>query len=206
MKALVSLILAVMSLTAAATLPVTLSFRQNDDPRIGGLLGILDACQIIADIHADSTDARYYQLWMVALREGIADRTMMGFVPVKPDSTSVCITVMAHDSVTVNVYVTPATSGRFTLSLPSSRCLLIDCVNRDGYECGDTIPLMAYSPGIHRQVNLGNGKLVDAFDICGLRYSGVHPSRWHERFGIPAYIYFEAVPVKRIEIDGMVIK
>lgn len=206
MKTLISLILAVMSLTATAALPVTLSFRQNDDLKIGGLLGVLDACQITADIHADSIDARYYQLWMVASREGVIDRTMMGFVPVTPDSTSVCITAMAHDSMTVNVYVVPATSRRFTVSLPSSGCLLIDCVNKDGYERGDTIPLMAYSPGIHSQVNLGNGKLADVYDICGLRYSEVHPSQWHERFGIPYYLYFEAIPVTRIEIDGVVIK
>lgn len=105
---------------------------------------------------------------------------------------------MATDSASATLYVMPHSTNCKKLSIPTGNCLLIDCRHDDGYERSDAIPLMAYSPGIHRNFDMGDGKVLEGFDICGLRYSQVHPSEWHERFKIPAYVYFEVIPVNKI--------
>ena len=198
MKKLFALLLAAMSLTMMATGPDTLTFRQNDNTEISGILGVLNACQITADVHDDSISAKYYELSAVTVIDGHETRERLGIINTSPDSTSICITVMATDSASAMVYVMPHSTTRKKISVPTDNCLLIDCCHDEGYERGDTITLMAYSPGIRRKFDLGDGKVVDAFDICGLRYSQVHPSEWHERFKIPSYVYFEAIPVNKI--------
>ena len=188
-----------ISAISSAQNPVKTSFRQNDDMQLSGLLGLLDACQITATIHYDDNDARYYELWLVEQHNGKTTRHILGFAPVMPDSTSICVTTMAADSATVNVYVTPSNTRRLACSIPTGNALLIECHNEKGYEYGDTIPLMAYSTGHMKKYDLGNGNMVDSFDICGVRYSGLHPSQWQSKFNITNSLYIEAVPVKEMD-------
>lgn len=199
MKTLFLFILTLISLGAMAAGPVTLTFRQNDNAQHDGFLGVLDACQITADIHTGPSHPKYYKLSMVTSIDGNETRSVVGYVNARPDSTSICVTIMATDSATAMIYVTPRCASRQKFSMPTANCLLIDCDYKEGYEPGDTIPLMAYSTGILRKFDLGNGTITNAYDICGLRYSQLHPSKWHEQFKIPAYTYIEAIPTDKIE-------
>ena len=45
---------------------------------------------------------------------------------------------------------------------------------------------------------LRNGGAVDAFYVCGLRFSKIDPSRWKEEYNLSDYLYFEAIPVKEM--------
>lgn len=177
---------------------ITTSFPHNVDIEYRGLLGILNTCQESATIHYPGDEYKYYELYMTVNRDGDCRKTFMGFVNISQDSTTICFTAMAEDSTSCKIYITPTMRPVCKVEIPTEQCLLIECVNEDGYEIGDTIPLMAYSQGIYKQINMGNGKIVNGYDICGLRYSKVHPARWHDTFNIPDYIYFEAVPVKEI--------
>lgn len=180
---------------------VTIGFHQKyDDVQFMGLLGLIDACQVTATIHADSIDAKFYELWMVKNNEGIETRSLYGYMPLRPDSTDICITVMAVDSLNAKVYVTPQITTGKMVSMPTNNCLLIECVNKNGYIAGDTIPLMAYSTG-HFTKHRINGTVFDAMDVCGVRFSEIHPSKWYEKFNIKDFIYFEVVPVKEIDYN-----
>lgn len=176
-------------------------FNQKfNDLQFMGLLGVIDACQVTATIYADSIDAKFYELWMVKNNKGAETRSLFGFIPVQPDSTDICITVMAIDSLCAKVCVTPVGSGSRKVMMPTYQCLLIECVNKTGYAVGDTIPLMAYSTGHFTKRSI-NGNVFDAMDVCGVRFSGIHPSKWYEKFNIKDFIYFEVVPVKEIDYN-----
>lgn len=189
-----------MSILSAQSRIETMFNQKFNAPQFMGLLGVVDACQVTATIRADSIDAKFYELWMVKDNEGVETRSLFGFIPVQSDSTDICITVMAADSLSAKVYVTPAISVSKKVSMPTSQCLLIECVNKTGYAVGDTIPLMAYSTGHFTKRSI-NGTVFDAMDVCGVRFSGIHPSKWYEKFNIKNFIYFEVVPVKEIDYN-----
>lgn len=177
---------------------VTISFPFNDNIEHRGLLGILDAYQKVANLHTTNDSYKFYKILMTVSRDGTNESLTLGYVPVSPDSTSICITVMAVDSTTCRVYLAPGAVSPVTVSLSTKMCLLIDYSHEDGYNVGDTVPMMAYSTGFHRRFKLDNGEMADGYDICGLRYSGVNPAYWHSKFDLKDYIYFEAVPIKEI--------
>lgn len=96
------------------------------------------------------------------------------------------------------IYVCDAGYLREPLLIDTKDCLLISCKSDQKYVQSDTIPLAAYTKGIVQKIDLGNGKMMENMDLCGLRYSNVLPSEWHKVFNLQSYIYFEAIPVKEI--------
>lgn len=177
---------------------VTFDYKNNLETQ--GLIGLLDADQLKATLHLKGGDFKFYEVLMTSIRNGKKEyHRIIGFLPIMPDSTQLCVTTMAVDSMNCIVYVSPSIGAKIKVEMPTNQCLLIDYRNEDGYTPGDTIPLMAYSTGICKEMDLGNGHTVKAHDICGLRFSKIPLSEWHKTFNIPSYIYFEAVPVKSID-------
>ncbi len=169
----------------------------SDNPEIENLLSLMDASQATATIYADSLDAKFYAVWMTNYSGDEATRILVGYVPVEPDSTRITISAMAKDS--LNVKVNIVGSSRQTVSLPAtSSHSLVGCGSERIYNTCDTIPLMAYTTGIPTKYRLGNGDMIDAFYVCGIRDTKEHPSRWKQLYRLPDFLYFEAIPVKDI--------
>ncbi len=203
----ITLLFAVLATSWAVSVSqnkISTSFPNNTDLEYRGLLGVLNTSQQSVTIHYKGDDYKYYELYMTVNREGICSKTFMGFVRMDKDSTTICFTALAADSTLCKIYITPEVRQVCNVELPIGQSLLIECVNADGYSIGDTIPLMAYSPGISKQFDFGNGTKTNVYDICGLRDSKVHPARWHETFNIANYIYFEAVPVKELNFRTLI--
>ena len=198
-KFLLIALTAVAVVVAVAQSRVSVSFRNCDDLAMRGLLGVMNGYQITATVHTDSLDARFFEMWLVKSHDGKLSRRLIGFTPVQKDSTEICFTVMAVDSLNAWLSVDPCGGHRTGLNIPTFNCLLIECVSRDGYAAGDTIPLMAYSPGRATKYDLGNGLIADAYDICGVRNSCLHPKKWYSEFGISDLYYIEAIPVREID-------
>ena len=176
---------------------VNVSFKNSDDPSVISMLRAFDGYQVKATISGGNNDARFYELWLVKNHDDCISKTFYGFVPAATDSTDIVFTSIVSDSLAA--FLSTSVTARCAMKLPTASCLLIELVKNEGYAQGDTIPLVAYSTGKPTKYDLGKGNVVEGFDICGVRYSGVHPSQWYARFGIRDCYYIEAVPVKEID-------
>lgn len=180
---------------------VTVKFKEyTENTEIASILSLLDASQVKATLYADSIDASYYEIWMVEQSDNDSKRTKIGYKLIEPDSTQIIFTSLPKDSLNAVFSLSRLSSGapRVTASIVTANHLLIGCDYEWEFSKNDTIPLVVYSTGIHRKYDLGNGQILDGFDICGLRYSKVRPSNWKEEYGLSDYLYFEAIPVKEI--------
>ena len=124
-------------------------------------------------------------------------RELLGYCGINPDSanTSITITAMAKDSLNVLICLG---SNRKTVNIPTDAHALVGCDFNWTFNETDTIPLMAYTTGIPQQFKI-DGKLFKGYNICGLRYSKLHPSNWKEKYNdLPDFIYFEAIPIKEL--------
>lgn len=84
------------------------------------------------------------------------------------------------------------------IAMPTRNCILMETLPPHAYAPVDTIPLIAYTKGHETSVEI-NGQEMTGIDFCGVRYSGKHPSEWHQAFGIKDYIYFELILSPRKE-------
>ena len=181
--------------------PITVKFQESPaSMEVAGILKLLDASQVTATLYADSMDARYYAIWMVENKYGNVNRTRIGYIPISSDSTKVAFTALAKDSLNADISIVHINAGRprVNVSLPTSDHMLIGCDFEWNFNENDTIPLVSYATGIPMNYDLGNGEVVDAFYVCGLRFSKIHPSKWKEEYNLPDYLYFEAIPVKEM--------
>lgn len=196
------LLLFVLAVTFAKN-PITVKFQESPESmEVAGLLELLDASQVTATLYSDSLDARHYEIWMVEHKDGNVNRTRVGYRLIEPDSTKLTFTAIAKDSLNAYisiVYINGA-KQRETVSLSTTHHMLIGCDYEWNFNENDTIPLVSYATGIPMKYTLGNGEVVDAFHVCGLRYSKIHPSRWKDEYNLSDYLYFEAIPVKEMSL------
>ncbi len=184
---------------AFAKKPITVKFKERtDNVEVAGLLGVLDAYQITTTLYADFIDADFYAIWMVNCKGDEKERSLIGYTYITPDSTTFSITAMPIDSLNLAVYVSHCSSLRRVVSVPTTNRLLVSCNFEWEFNTGDTIPLMAYTTGIPTKFDYGDGKVVEGVDICGLRYSKILPLEWQQKYDLPDYIYFEAIPTKEM--------
>lgn len=199
MRKLTTLTLLLFFFIAIAKNPIRVELKEgSEDIQMRGLLGALGASQVTANIFTDSIDARFFAIWMVNCKDEEKERTLIGYHYITPDSTTLTITTLPKDSMHLAIFVCDAGFLREPLQIDTKDCLLISCKSDRDYVQSDTIPIAAYTKGIVQKIDLGNGKVMENSDLCGLRYSNVHPSEWHKEFKLQSYIYFEAIPVKEI--------
>lgn len=199
MRALIALVVLLVGISVCGGNRLTLDFKEHtDNIEFEGMLALADASQVIVTIKSDSISAKYFQVFMVTSHNGEATTQSIGFMPVLGDSTRICFTAMSKDSATAIFSIAPKVCGRQIVSTPTSRHMLIGCDFKREYAETDTIPLVGYSTGIPKHFDLGNGEIIEGWDICSVRYSGVDPAMWGRHFGFSDYVYFEAVAVKDI--------
>lgn len=200
------LVVSALFLSVLAVKPITVKYQEySENAEIAGILRVLDASQVTATIYADtdSLTAKYYEIWMVERNSSETKRTKVGYQIIEPDSTKLTITAIARDSLNAVISFVGLTTGspRVQVSVPTENHLLVGCDFEWMFSNNDTIPLVGYATGIPVKYDLGNGKFLEGFNICGIRYSKVRPFNWREEYGLPDYLYFEAVPVKEINYD-----
>ncbi|MDE6380235.1 MAG: hypothetical protein K2L11_07160 [Muribaculaceae bacterium] len=193
-----------LSMAAASEKPydaITVNFKEyTENPEFAGILKALDASQVTATLYADSLDATHYEIWMVECSGRENKRTKIGYKLIEPDSTKITFTAVPKDSINVSFSFMRISSGapRMTASIATDNHILIGCDYGWEFNQNDTIPLVEYSDGIHKEFDFGNGQILEGLDICGLRFSKVNPLKWKEDYGLSDYLYFEAIPVKEM--------
>ena len=204
MKKILLTFIVLLSVAALAKGPVTVNVKEgSDNTEVQSFLELFDAGVATVTIYADSIDAAYYAIWMVQQTGNRSARRFMGYKYVTPDSTRFSITTMPKDSATVIVNVSNCSGAhRQTVAVPTAEHMLVACHFGREYCAADTIPLVAYTTGIPTKFDLGDGKTADGWYICGLRDSNVHPSQWKDRYHLPDYLYFEAIPVTKLDFSS----
>ncbi len=198
------LLFVAMFLITSAKQPVSVSFKEHiENEEIACLLQLLDASQVTATLYSDSLDAKYYEIWMVERIGKESKRTKLGYKEIEPDSTKITFTAAAKDSLNAIISLFHINPGkrRVNIKIPTTNHLLIGCDYEWKFEENDTIPLVGYSTGIPQKFDMGNGNIIEAFYICGLRFSKVSPYKWKDEYDLSDYIYFEAIPVKEMKFD-----
>lgn len=209
-KYFIAIVLTAASLLAMAAThekndcTITVKFQESpENAEIAGILGILDASQVTATFYAESLDAQYYEIWMVERRSSCHKRTKIGYKKIESDSTKLTFTAVAKDSLNAIISIVHLSTGspRVNVAIPTADHQLIGCDFEWRFNENDTIPLVGYSTGIPQKFKLGNGQIYDGFHICGIRFSKINPYNWKEKYDLPDYLYFEAIPVKEINYD-----
>lgn len=175
---------------------VVTAFEYPEDDYVVYLNRFLNIGMIKAVVCGDSLANREYDIELVVCRDGDFERkNLTEGLNFTARSDSLAFYFIAQplspDKVRVEFY--GPLGHKEEIVIDTTNSLLIEPERSAGYGYGESIPLMAYSPGILQEVEI-NGKIFQGMDVCGVRYSEIPPSEWHDKFGIKDYLYFELVP------------
>lgn len=73
----------------------------------------------------------------------------------------------------------------------TDRCILMETIPEKRLTTGDGIPVAAFCQGEPIEIPLPDGKVLKGLHYCSVRDGHLHPSKWHERFKLKDYLYFE---------------
>lgn len=175
---------------------ITTSFEYPEDDYVLYLNRFLNIGMIKTVISGDSLENKVYDIDLVVCRNGVFERKNLtdnlNFTA-RSDSLSFYFIAqpLSPDKVKVEFY--GPLGHKEEIDIDTTNSLLIEPENATGFSYDENIPIMAYSPGIIQEIEI-NGKIYKGMDVCGVRYSEIPPSEWHEKLGIQNYLYFELVP------------
>ncbi len=72
----------------------------------------------------------------------------------------------------------------------AGQCILMETYTDGVISTRDTIPVMAFCPGVRRRIETAEGA-SEGINYCAVRDARLHPSKWYEFFGLEEYIYLE---------------
>lgn len=70
-------------------------------------------------------------------------------------------------------------------------CILLEPFPEKELTVADAIPVMAFCQGEPIEIPMKDGTVLKGLHYCHVRDSHLHPSKWHERFKLKDYLYFE---------------
>lgn len=73
----------------------------------------------------------------------------------------------------------------------SDRCMLMETYPERTPTTDDAIPVAAFCQGEPIEVPLPDGSVFRGLHYCSVRDGHLHPSKWHDRFRLKDYLYFE---------------
>ena len=177
---------------------ITTSFEYPEDDYVLYLTRFLDIGMIKTVVSGDGLENREYDIELVVCRDGDFERkNLTDNIAFSSRSDSLAFYFIAQpiapDKVKVEFY--GSLGHKEDIEIDTKNCLLIEPENPNGFSYEESIPIMTYSPGIIQEVEI-NGAVYQGMDVCGVRYSEIPPSEWHDKLGIKNYLYFELVPKK----------
>lgn len=73
----------------------------------------------------------------------------------------------------------------------TDRCMLMETYPEQTLTTDDAIPVAAFCQGEPFEIPLPDGSVFRGLHYCSVRDGHIHPSKWHERFRLKDYLYFE---------------
>lgn len=179
---------------------ITVRFEYPEDDYVLYLNRFLNIGMIKTEIIGDSLANKCYDIDLVVCRNGEFEKVNLteniNFISSSDTISFYFISQpLSQDKVKMEFY--GSLGHKEEIEIDTRNALLIEPENNAGYSYEENIPIMTFSPGIIQELEI-NGKVLQGMDVCGIRYSEIQPSQWHDKFGIKNYLYFELVPkIKR---------
>ena len=175
---------------------LTVSFEYPEDEYVLNLNRFLNIGMIKTIVRGNSLKNKEYDIELVICRNGDIERKNLteniNFIS-RSDTLSFYFISQPLSANKVKVEFYGSLGHKEEIEIDTTDALLIEPENTNGFCCEGSIPLMTFSPGIIQDVEI-NGKIYQGMDVCGVRYSEIPPSEWHDKLGIRNYLYFELVP------------
>lgn len=73
----------------------------------------------------------------------------------------------------------------------TDRCILMETFPEQTPTTDKAIPVAAFCQGEPIEIPLPDGSVFRGLHYCSVRDGHLHPSKWHERFKLKDYLYFE---------------
>ena len=73
----------------------------------------------------------------------------------------------------------------------TDRCMLMETFPEQTPTTDDAIPVAAFCQGEPIEIPLPDGSVFRGLHYCSVRDGHIHPSKWHKRFRLKDYLYFE---------------
>ena len=73
----------------------------------------------------------------------------------------------------------------------TDRCILMETFPEQTPTMDEAIPVAAFCQGEPIEIPLPDGSVFRGLHYCSVRDGHLHPSKWHERFRLKDYLYFE---------------
>ncbi len=117
-------------------------------------------------------------------------------LPMIGDSSAIYFGVRPVNVDSIYVVIDGPFSTRFGIRVNTENHILMETYGSLPFSVADTIPLIAYSTGIVKELSY-KGQVVKNINYCQLRDARLHPSKWYEKYGIDDFIYYDIIFLPR---------
>ena len=181
--------------TAAAQEPVTVTFSnpvQQESTFIQASADLQGICAL-KTLVTGKIAGKHYRLDLVHVADG---KELLR----TPMNESVCASdtleffLAAHSIGTDSVHIafrSPVTRLCALGISGTDRCMLMETFPEQTPTTDDAIPVAAFCQGEPIEVPLPDGSVFRGLHYCSVRDGHLHPSKWHERYRLKDYLYFE---------------
>lgn len=189
MKGLFLLFLAFLAFSLSGR-NVNLEFLSPTDRYAYDLASFQGINSLSFRIVTDSSGAEYDLVAVEVWPDSVVERHV-GLLPVRlhTDTMEVNVFAKALDAESAKVAIPAWGVMDDIVRQPTAHHILIECIEKDSFCTDDEIPLFAYSGGRPFKVSIG-GEIMEAYQFCDVRNSGMHPSAWGKEFNLLPYTYY----------------
>lgn len=188
-----------LSSSKAQVTPVELSFgnpllRESEFVRATAQLQKIGALEASV---SGKIAGREYQFDCIHVVDGKQTRTSMRMpfdVPFVCKSDTLRFQLVSQsigtDSVCI-VFTSPIARSCFFQIAGANQCIPMETISEKALTTADPIPVMAFCQGEPVEFPMENGAVFHGLHYCSVRDGHIHPSKWHARFKLKDYVYFE---------------
>lgn len=182
--------------SAAAQEPVSLTFsnqlnKESETVRSMAELQQIKAWEVLV---TGKIAGRSYSLQTVHCVDGKEQRSTEKMSrPAQTDTLRLLFftQTIGQDSVRMLIN-TPCEKKESGYAVQDARsCILLEPFPEKELTTADAIPVIAFCQGAPTDFPLPDGTTAKGISYCNVRDGHLHPSKWHERFKLKDYIYFE---------------
>lgn len=181
--------------TAAAQEPVTVTFSnpvQQESTFIQASADLQGICAL-KTLVTGKIAGKHYRLDLVHVADGKELlRTPMNESVCASDTLEFFLAARSVGTDSVHIAFRSPVTRLCALEVSGTdRCMLMETFPEQTPTTDDAIPVAAFFQGEPIEVPLPDGSVFRGLHYCSVRDGHLHPSKWHERFRLKDYLYFE---------------
>lgn len=172
---------------------ISLEYKMVENEDLYRLMDFLDVYRLDVKVIGEGLEGREFRVITAICQDSVFTEKGADGYSLSAHSDTLDFTFFAKQTSPDTVKISWTGGGAmFEDELPapeSSHPILMETYSTSPLTTGDTVPIMAYSPGQTVEVEMF-GQKGSYIDYCGLRDAKVHPSEWPAKYGIKDFVYF----------------